>query len=163
MHLNSKSLDFIGFPNYSVFNDGQVVGLNSTLLPSEKCKGYLGVTLYNEDGPKTILIHKLVALAFVENPNNEDTVDHIDNNNQNNLYTNLQWMSRSDNAKKGWSEGNHDKQRKKVIQLNGDVVIAEHASIQAAADSVGVNRSGISRACSENKVCKGFRWIHAET
>lgn len=45
-------------------------------------------------------IHRLVAEAYLPNPNNYDTVDHIDFNITNNCVNNLQWMSRHENSRK---------------------------------------------------------------
>ena len=49
---------------------------------------------------RAIRIHRLVAETYLPNPNNYDTVDHIDFNKDNNCVNNLQWMSRSENSKK---------------------------------------------------------------
>ncbi len=76
-------------------------GLNARILqPFKNKKGYLRVDIYL-DRRKTYLVHQLVALAFVENddPENKDTVDHINENKTDNTANNLRWLSRGDNVK----------------------------------------------------------------
>lgn len=45
-------------------------------------------------------VHRLVALVFVGNPFNKPCINHIDGNNQNNSYTNLEWVTDEENKKK---------------------------------------------------------------
>ena len=80
------------------------------LRPGNIYHGYLSVGLYNESGKRKMhLIHRLVAEAYIPNPNGYDTVDHIDFNNQNNNVNNLRWISRADNIKR---------QPKRQVQAN---------------------------------------------
>lgn len=78
-------------------------GINARILkPSQNKKGYLRVYLSAENGKKkAYYIHRLVAIAFIENNDiSRDTVDHIDFQVQNNNVNNLCWLSRSDNSKR---------------------------------------------------------------
>lgn len=68
------------------------------LKQSENNKGYYRVDING----KRCLTHRLVARAFIPNDDKtKDTIDHIDNNKHNNNSNNLQWMTRSENSKKG--------------------------------------------------------------
>lgn len=61
-------------------------------------KGYKQVTLYDDNNkPKTMRIHKLVALSFIQNPNNLPQINHKDGNKLNNKTDNLEWISNYDN------------------------------------------------------------------
>lgn len=62
---------------------------------------YLRADIRRNGKRETILIHRLVATAFVENdrPEEQDTIDHIDGNKNNNASSNLRWLSRSANSK----------------------------------------------------------------
>lgn len=72
--------------------DGKTMRLNSVHLKSiEDRKGYLHVSLYNDKGIKTPPIHRLVAIAFIDNGNNLPQVNHIDGNKKNNCVDNLEW------------------------------------------------------------------------
>lgn len=79
--------------------------------------GYLKAR--GQDGKRRIdlFVHRLVARAFIPNPNNYDTVDHIDCNKEHNYINNLQWMSRSDNTAKSnhLRKGETRKKRCKVV------------------------------------------------
>lgn len=63
--------------------------------------GYARADIWKNGKRETVLIHRLVAKAFVENdsPKEKDTVDHIDGNKNNNTSSNLRWLSRSANTK----------------------------------------------------------------
>ena len=93
-----------GYERYKINEDGDIIS-NIYKIP-KKLKhrldrdGYCEVILYNKDGYRNFRIHKLVAEHFIPNPEDLDTVDHIDFDLKNNNIDNLQWLSRSDNSKK---------------------------------------------------------------
>ena len=60
-------------------------------------KGYKVVTLVQGDLKKTLKVHRLVALTFIENPFNKKQVNHIDGNKDNNYISNLEWATQSEN------------------------------------------------------------------
>ena len=86
------------FPNYSVSNFGNVKNnkTNRTMKLSIK-GGYYHVSLTNEDCRKGCKVHRLVALAFIQNLENKTDVNHIDKNKLNNNVSNLNWMTRKEN------------------------------------------------------------------
>lgn len=71
------------------------------MKPNRNQYGYARVDIWKNGKRETVLIHRLVAQAFVENdnPKEKDTVDHIDGNKNNNSSSNLRWLSRSANSK----------------------------------------------------------------
>lgn len=157
----SKSLDFLGYPNYTIDTDGCVYSMykKGYLKPSDKGNGYWTVTLYEKGSRFVTGIHSLVAKAFIPNPNNYDTVDHIDFNKKNNRVENLQWLPKKENSKRSWVEGNHDQQKKAVLKLSDSgETLEEFQSIQDAADGVGVDRACISKACKYKQRSAGFYW-----
>lgn len=93
---------------YQVSNTGRVRSLNymktskvQVLKPQRQTQGYLFVRLRKEGKIRTIYIHRLVAEAFIPNPNNYPEVNHIDENKQNNIVSNLEWCTREYNQNYG--------------------------------------------------------------
>ena len=71
------------------------------IKPYKNQYDYLRADIRRNGKRETVLIHRLVAIAFVENdnPKVKDTIDHIDGNKNNNASYNLRWLSRSANVK----------------------------------------------------------------
>lgn len=78
--------------NHSKFNFKK--GQLKKLRPKDN--KYLIVDLYKSNKPKTCYVHRLVAFAFIDNPLNKETVNHIDGNVQNNCVDNLEWATPSE-------------------------------------------------------------------
>ena len=95
---------------YQASNTGQIrsVRKNKMLSPFDN-HGYLRVNLCINCKEEKPLIHRLVALAFIENPNHYPEVNHKDNNRQNNRVENLEWCTRSENVKQTWTTGGRRK------------------------------------------------------
>lgn len=91
-----------GYPHLIVSNTGKVRSLlyDRELIPQRTNRGYLRVALCKGKATKYVSVHRIVAEAFIPNPNGYDTVDHIDGNKLNNNADNLQWISRADNIRK---------------------------------------------------------------
>ena len=70
------------------------------LKPFFNQNGYHLVDLYKDGRKCTHKVHRLVALAYIDNPRDYETVDHIDGNKSHNNVQNLQWLSRGDNSRK---------------------------------------------------------------
>lgn len=89
-----------GFENYEVSAWGRVRNVNTKdiLHQENHYKGYMRVDLYDEEGRrKHMKVHRLVATAFIPNPEGKPQVNHIDGNNRNNSYTNLEWATDEEN------------------------------------------------------------------
>lgn len=99
---NVKSKD-----RYTKAKDDEIIHRKEFLLKEFiNKKGYKQVTLYDDNGkPKTMRVHKLVALAFIENKNNLPQINHIDGNKLNNKVSNLEWISNYDNMQHAIKNG----------------------------------------------------------
>ena len=104
------------YPRYEVSDDGKVrvIKNNKILKNSVDARGYYKVTLTNDEGRKTFFVHRLVAMAFVPNPNNLSQVNHIDEDKKNNNSDNLEWCDVKYNCNYGTrnkriSDGNKNK------------------------------------------------------
>jgi hypothetical protein len=84
---------------YAITLEGGVYSHRNNIFLSHSVdkKGYHRVTLYNSGESKTNLVHRLVALAYLTNPDNLPEVNHIDGNKSNNHYRNLEWVTSSQN------------------------------------------------------------------
>ena len=85
---------------YSIDRSGNVFSHISgkILKPHPNLRGYLMVDLYKDGKVKKCVIHRLVAITYIPNPNNLPEIDHIDTNRQNNNADNLRWCTRQENC-----------------------------------------------------------------
>lgn len=170
---NMKSIreewrDIIGFENtYRVSSIGRVLSVNynktgsSKVLTPFKVKGrYLQVTLKG----KRYSVHRLVAKAFIPNPNNLPYINHKDENGLNNSVDNLEWCTAKYNSNYGTcprriGASNQNSNTKKVYQydLKGNL-IREFKSRSEASRATGVGLMGISMCCQGGHYQNG-KWI----
>jgi hypothetical protein len=86
------------YPNYDVSNFSNIRNNKSGKILKQLVKcGYYHISLVNEFNKKTFTVHRLIALAFIENPENKSDVNHKDKNKLNNNISNLEWMTRKEN------------------------------------------------------------------
>ena len=88
---------------YQVSNYGNVLSVkrNKFLKPAEQCCGYYQIALSKKCIVKSFLVHRLVAQAFLENPDNLPVVNHLDENRKNNNVSNLEWCTVEHNINYG--------------------------------------------------------------
>lgn len=100
-----------GYPNYHVSRDGRVYSFKSNqwLKPRIKNSGYPQVYLSASGKQRSFLIHRLVALAYIPNPDNLPCTMHLDDNKINNHVDNLKWGTHQDNMNDKVSKGRQAK------------------------------------------------------
>ena len=90
-----------GYENYLIFEDGKIINTLSgrELNPHINNRGYYHINLSNDNKRKLFLIHRLIALTFIPNPDNKLFVDHINRDRADNRIENLRWATRSENQR----------------------------------------------------------------
>jgi hypothetical protein len=97
-----------GFENVYAINPlGEIkrIETGKVLKAAIAKNGYYVVSLWKNNKGKTMYIHRMLAEVFIENPNNERTVNHIDGDKTNNDLSNLEWVSYSENNKHAYETG----------------------------------------------------------
>lgn len=152
--------DIPNFENlYQISNYGRLKSFrknkNGRILKNTNKKGgYFSIILYNKNCNLHTRIHRLVAQAFVPNPNNLPQVNHIDGNKQNNYYKNLEWCTSKQNfehsKKTGLWKYNHPYKCKKICQydLQGNF-ICEYENAKDAHRKTGVCSRNILRVANK--------------
>ncbi|MDR2044899.1 MAG: HNH endonuclease [Clostridium sp.] len=169
---------------YQVSNEGKVRTLNykrtgrmAVMSPCKSRWGYVCVNLWNNGQRKFRKIHRLVAMAYLENPNELPFVHHKDENKTNNNVSNLEWSSVSHNTQS--FVNNHPEWKQKIgdaqlgkskpstwraieqRDLQGNVV-SSFCSIKDVAKKTHLLETSIVRCCKgKAKTCGGYKWQYA--
>lgn len=158
-----------GFPDYEVSNIGRVCSFKGEypkiLKPRKNHKGYLIVGIYSGGKKVTKKVHRLVAKAFVPNPENKPEVNHIDEDKENNVAENLEWVTCKENNNHGTRNRRMaEAQGKAVVQYTTEgVFLAEYPSIKEAGRVTGINKSHICQVCrGKEKTAGGYIWCYEE-
>ena len=113
------------------------------------------VHLLIEGRGKTVSVHRLLATAFINNPNNKGTVNHIDGNPSNNALDNLEWATQSENSIHAHSldlvGGSYTKCTSSRVIFN-EIEVSRYRSLQEASVLTGISASLISNVAVKNKV-----------
>lgn len=126
------------------------------------CKrtGYYNVVLNNSDGGKTFKVHRLVAIAFVENKNNLPQVNHKDENKINNCVENLEWCTAKYNSNYGTKTKRAAKaQSKKVAKMKNGGIIEIYDSLHDVTRKTGISFKNVCSVCNGlRKTAGGYEW-----
>ncbi len=113
---------------YSITSDGRVYSHLSKkfLKPLHNGTGYSVVYLFKEDTRRTCLIHRLVAEAYIPNPENKPNINHKDSDRKNNKAYNLEWCTPAENTLHATLYGGKKDQgsKSKMAKLTEDEVIS---------------------------------------
>ena len=156
--------DVVGYEGlYEVSNLGRVRRDGKILKPTKIKNGYLYVGLHKNGIQKTVRVHRLVASAFIPNPQNLPCVNHKDEDKTNNAVDNLEWCTSQYNANYGTrNERVAEKLSKPILQydLNGNF-IREWPSASKVEEETGISNGNISMCCLGRygfKTAGGFVW-----
>lgn len=169
---------------YQVSNLGNFVSITKRsgrkdLSGSYDKKGYLKITLYKSGDRKTFAAHRLVAAAFIANPNNKPQINHINGNRSQNSIDNLEWCTNAENQwhkfhvlgytiPKKQLDALHAKTRvllpqssRKPIECveTGEIFL----SIKEAVRKFGTSQSNFSLVLKgKNKTAAGYHWRYVD-
>ena len=150
----------------SISRQAGIVHIKGRILKQFDSKnGYLCVCLSKEGCSTTISVHRLVATAFVANPEEKATVNHINEDKHDNRASNLEWLTLQENIHYGTRA---KKQRISIIKSkgipvlqiasDGHTALAKYDSLTLAAEAVGTRATDILDAIKNRYQCKGFYW-----
>lgn len=162
----------VGYENrYEVSNLGRIKSLpkynrETTIFlhPTiNKRTGRVSVMLAKAPGIyKRVSLHRIVAMAFVDNPEGHNEINHIDENPQNNRADNLEWCTRKYNMNYGTTPIRLNEKRKiPVVAENAKGDIITFNSVRAA-DRMGFSSRGIYYSMNDNKEYKGYKWRYKD-
>lgn len=168
--------DIVGYEGlYQISNEGKVKSLARDVewrgtirhQPEQIKKlspdrdGYLLVGLSKDGKPKSCKVHRLVASAFIENPDGLPEVNHIDENKTNNSVENLEWVTHKENI----NHGTHNQRMAETLSIPIDMLTKDDELICSFPSSMETMRwlraNGFPSAsqCNITNCCKGYRSI----
>lgn len=164
---------------YTITKDGKIWSYysNKFLHPSLDKHNYLVVSLYKNKEQKKHFVHRLIALTYIPNPENKETVDHIDRNTLNNNISNLRWATQSEQvSNRTWTKNlqNNALKGAKIVSkpvemrdmCNHSILLKEFPSCRAAAIEMfeDASKNSLINRCANGKKLSayGYWWKFKE-
>lgn len=154
-------------PKYEVSDDGQVRTVSTGHIKSQKTDRY-GYAVVCLSESRTVrkyrTVHRLVAEAFIPNPNNYPQVNHKDENKLNNCADNLEWCDAYYNSHYGTGRERSDKGRcKPILAMKDGKIVKAYSSTKEAAADLGKNKATIRGALKGRQhTAAGYEWKYAD-
>ena len=171
MIVMSKTKIINDFTDYEVSEDGKIFSLKNNLRKELKHQmsnaGYFFIGLCKNGKVKNKFIHRLVAQAFIENPLNKEQVNHIDGNKLNNHFSNLEWVTPSENIihaqnsgllKRSYIQNNNlgMRSRKKTMDTTTGII---YDSLKEACNMTNQNYNVVLQKFKRKSSTNRFKYI----
>lgn len=155
--------DIPGFEGrYAASASGKIWSYKNKIFLKDRDEkyGYRRISLRQNgsDQLQTFMIHRLVAMAWIPNPDNLPQVNHKDEDKTNNHYTNLEWCNHAYNMNYGTRTERASQRRYKSVRCVETGIV--YPSVKAAGDAAGIEPTGIS-ACLNGRgrvTAGGYHW-----
>lgn len=176
----SKALQIKEFPDYYITDIGTIYTRRHGRIKKLKTElskwGYYRIGLWKNSKIVHKSIHRLVAEAFIPNPENKCDVNHKNGIRTDNCVSNLEWATRSENiwhsfnilknqANKPWTGkfGCKHNRSRQVLQVKDNKIIAEFGSLLEAERETRIGHACISMCCTGKRhSAGGFQWKYKE-
>lgn len=149
--------------------NGQRTVVGKIKTPTKNKHGYLYVDLYKNGVKTRFTIHRLVAAAFIPPVAGKPLVNHIDGNKQNNILSNLEWVTNQENQQFAVSTGqsknigDNSSRATPVIQYKNGIEVKRWKCIKTASRALNIQQANISACCANRrKTAGGYSWRYEE-
>lgn len=151
-------------------NNGGLVKMPEKIMQGGIRNGYVLVSLTKDGKRKSFSAHRLVAQAFIQNPEDKPTVNHINGNKRDNRVDNLEWNTDLENIRHAFATGlsgfEHSKNKKgsiSVAQYDENMNLVKiYPSIMEAERQTGIPNRNIALCCrGKHKRIGGYIWKYA--
>lgn len=157
-----------GFENYKISNCGQVMNSRGLIMKQRTTpSGYKEIGLRNgRKNQKFFLIHRLVAIAFIEKVNGKEYVNHKDGDKFNNAVSNLEWVTQSENQLHAYETG-LQKFTNEQLNILRENAIKRRRPIRVVNELLGINavfnsitEAGQELACNKKTIRNSLKMKH---
>lgn len=166
--------DVVGYEgSYIVSNTGIVKSVDRFNIKNQYIKGkeltlqtnhggYITAAMYKNGKVKVKFVHRIVAEAFIHNPDNKPYVNHLDETRDNNNVDNLEWVTHEENINYGTRTKKAAAARSLAIIARGNGIVKKFSSTKSAAKELGISQGNLSMVLNgKRKHTHGFTFERA--